>query len=88
MISNQSLIITGSSTLVNGDYLYHFLPAKFDLQPPNAPKHQEGVSGPEQVTPEEIDDWSQGPSRIQAKDERIGGTIYSYNYLLEYHGKR
>lgn len=26
----------------------------------------EGVSGPEQVTPEEIDDWSQGPSRIQA----------------------
>eukprot|EP00435_Cladocopium_sp_Y103_P002462 s173_g1.t1 len=26
----------------------------------------EGVSGPEQVTPEEIDDWCQGPARIQA----------------------
>lgn len=63
-------------------------PQNSTSNPPNAPKHQEGVSGPEQVTPEEIDDWSQGPSRIQAKDERIGGTIYSYNYLLEYHGKR
>lgn len=29
----------------------------------------EGVSGPEQVTPEEIDDWSQGPARIQALSE-------------------